>query len=110
MEPNNLKVNTLLFFFNAMKDLHKGIDCALDQLNNDMLDEHEKFNLIIELIGNFGLNQDLFINEVCGPAKPKEDKPEIGGPIQRFDYHDFPEERFEILLLNGLVGFNIPLN
>ena len=97
METDKLKINTLIFFFNAMKDLHKGIDCALEQLDDNNLEDQQKFHLMIELLGNFGLNQQLFIDQVCNPPKPETSKKEIVGPIQKFDYQSFPEEKFESL-------------
>ncbi|MGZ4054386.1 MAG: hypothetical protein ACXVDZ_17065 [Bacteroidia bacterium] len=110
METDRLKINTLLFFFNAMKELNKAVDSALDSLNDNGLSDQEKFHLVLSMLGDYGLNQDLFINIATAPTKTENATTEIGGPIQKFDYQDFVEERFEILLLNGLIGISISMN
>lgn len=105
MEKYNLKIRTIIFFFSAIKEMHKGIDSALAVLNNNKLDEEQKFNVLVDYVGQFGLSQDLYIEQMT-----KSETPEIGGPIQKFDYESFQEENYEILLMNGLIDFSISLN
>ncbi len=110
METDKLKINTLLFFFNAMKELNTAVDSALDSLNDNGLSEQEKFDLLLSMLGHYGLNANLFIDQTCDQPRTEEKEVEIGGPIQKYDYECFPEELFELQLLNGLIGFNMPLN
>lgn len=107
IEMDTFYVNTLIFFLKAQQGIgYRGIEMALDLIDNEMISDDDKRDLLFDIFHKYGLCEVSYKRGMYQPTE--EGKEEYNRAFQ--DYIKLPAERREIHSSAGIIKITIPLN